>query len=148
MYVFHTRKPNRKGFTLVELLVVILVLAILMAVALPLYLGAVSDSQKKTCRANMQTIANACQAYRTRSATHAYPAALADLTTDANADLQALPSCPANAGSYLYTVDSTTNQIGIACPGHGSAPDLTAASGSASASGSDHGVFIPGKDSD
>ena len=53
------RNRNRKGFTLIELLIVILVLAILMAVALPLYLGAVADSQLKTCRANMQTIANA-----------------------------------------------------------------------------------------
>jgi len=57
-------RRNRKGFTLIELLVVVLILSILMAVALPLYLSAVADSQKKTCRANMQTIANAVQAAR------------------------------------------------------------------------------------
>src|SRR5215468_8161298 len=57
------RKLNKKsGFTLIELLVVVLILAILMAVALPLYLNAVADSSRKTCRANMQTIANAVQA--------------------------------------------------------------------------------------
>ena len=59
------RKLNLKkksGFTLIELLVVVLILAILMAVALPLYLSAVADSQRKTCRANLQTIANAEQA--------------------------------------------------------------------------------------
>ena len=44
-------RRNRKGFTLIELLVVVLILAILMAVAMPLYLSAVADSQKKTCRA-------------------------------------------------------------------------------------------------
>lgn len=148
MYPLHIRKPNRKGFTLVELLVVILILAILMAVALPLYLGAVADSQKKTCRANMQTIANACQAYRTRSATHEYPAQLSDLVGQPDSDLQALPKCPSNAGDYLYAVDANTNQIAIACPGHGSA-DPTQASGSASATGgNDHGQFVPGKDSD
>ena len=58
---------NRKGFTLIELLVVVLILSILMAVALPLYLSAVSDSQRKTCRANMQTIANAVQAARVKN---------------------------------------------------------------------------------
>lgn len=145
MHPLHNRKPNRKGFTLVELLVVILILAILMAVALPLYLGAVSDSQKKTCRANMQTIANACQAYRTRSATHEYPAQLSDLI-GAGQDLQALPKCPSNSGDYLYAKNN--NQIAIACPGHGAA-DPTQPSGSASGNGgNDHGQFVPGKDAD
>ena len=54
---------KRSGFTLIELLVVILILAILMAIALPLYLRAVKDSERQTCRSNMQTIAIACQAY-------------------------------------------------------------------------------------
>jgi type IV pilus assembly protein PilA len=52
----------RKGFSLIELLVVVLILSILMSVALPLYMSAVADSQKKTCRATMQTIANAVAA--------------------------------------------------------------------------------------
>ena len=54
-----TSRRNKKGFTLVELLVVVLILATLLAVALPLYLSSVADSSKKTCRANMQSIANA-----------------------------------------------------------------------------------------
>src|SRR5512135_905452 len=77
--ITHSRKERRihmkrnKGFTLIELLVVILILAVLMAIALPLYLRAVKDSEKQTCRSNMQTIANALQAYRVRSASHLYP---------------------------------------------------------------------------
>src|SRR5436190_23809423 len=60
-------RRKRGGFTLIELLVVVLILAILMAVALPAYLSAVADSSKKTCRANMQTVANAVQAARTQA---------------------------------------------------------------------------------
>ena len=41
------RDRKRRAFTLIELLIVILVLAILMAVALPLYLAAVSDLASK-----------------------------------------------------------------------------------------------------
>ena len=67
MYRFRTRKANR-AFTLVELLVVVLILAILMAVALPLYLGAIRNSEKGAARANMQTIANANQSYRLQNA--------------------------------------------------------------------------------
>src|SRR5436305_5955120 len=59
-------RSRRPGFTLIELLIVVLILAILMAVALPLYLSAVADSEKKTCRANMQTIPNAVQAAKAK----------------------------------------------------------------------------------
>ena len=51
----------RRGFTLIELLVVVLILSILMSIALPLYLSAEADSEKKTCRSNLQTIAKCCR---------------------------------------------------------------------------------------
>ena len=88
-----TRK--RRGFTLIELLVVVLILSILMAVALPLYLSAVSDSQRKVCRANMQTIANAVQASRVRTNAANYGALITGGVTVANLpDLNAVPQCP------------------------------------------------------
>ena len=101
---------KRSGFTLIELLVVILILAILMAIALPLYLRAVRDSQRQTCRSNMQTIANAEQAYRVRSSGHVYaddPATFVGLLTT-DGDLQAMPRCPSDSGddpANDYTVD-------------------------------------------
>jgi type IV pilus assembly protein PilA len=112
------------GFTLIELLVVILILAILMAIALPLYLRAVSDSEKQTCRANMQTIAAAEQAHKVRSATHTYTE---DLSASADAgtlcgeskDLLSLPRCPNDQDSttldYTATIDADTGQITIKC---------------------------------
>ena len=131
-----SRNRNRKGFTLIELLIVILVLAILMAVALPLYLSAIADSQKKTCRANMQTIANAEQAYKTSSAGHVYTTNLADL----DPNLGATPICP-SAGAYSVTLSTgaSTANNGAAVPDGG----LVVA---CSATG--HGVFAPGIDSE
>src|ERR1700704_5967258 len=99
------RKPNRKrAFTLIELLIVILILSILMAVALPLYLAAVSDAQVKTCRSNMQTIANAEAAYKTQSTTHVYTTTLTALNTN----LGAVPTCP-SAGAYAVVISDGTN---------------------------------------
>src|SRR5690349_19797068 len=99
---------TRKGFTLIELLVVVLILAILMAVALPLYLSAVADSQKKTCRANMQTIANAVQAARVKSVAADYTAYAGAVTTTLEPDLQSVPICP-NGGSYSILTTGTCN---------------------------------------
>jgi type IV pilus assembly protein PilA len=71
-----------------------------MAVAMPLYLSAVADAQKKTCRANMQTIANAVQAARIKSGASDYSALITGGVTVANLpDLLAVPVCP-NSGTY------------------------------------------------
>ena len=102
---------NRKGFTLIELLVVVLILAILMAVAMPLYLSAVADSQKKTCRANMQTIANAVQAARVKSGASDFTTLIAGGVNTGNLpDLTAAPACPV-AGNTAYTLTAGTGGV-------------------------------------
>ena len=84
-------RRNRRGFTLIELLVVVLILAVLMAVSIPLYLSAVADSQKKTCRANMQTIANAVQAARVKNNSADYSSFVAAVSTTLEPDLSRFP---------------------------------------------------------
>jgi prepilin-type N-terminal cleavage/methylation domain-containing protein len=117
------RTRNRRGFTLIELLVVVLILSILMAVALPLYLSAVADSQKKVCRANMQTIANAVQASRVRTNAADYGSLISGGVTTSNLpDLNAVPVCP-SAGTYGLaqgnTSDNTTFKVSCTAAGHG-----------------------------
>ena len=102
-------KKNKRGFTLIELLVTVLILAILMAIALPLYLSAIADSERKTCRANLQTIANAEMAYRVRTRT-GFTATISDL----DGDLLATPVCP-NQGTYSVTVGTPTNSFTVNC---------------------------------
>ena len=123
-------RKGRRGFTLIELLVVVLILAVLMAVSIPLYLSAVADSQKKTCRSNMQTIANAVQAGRVKGQLTDYSSFVGSVSTTLEADLQAIPVCP-TAG--IYTIANGTS---------GSASTFKVI---CSASG--HGSFEPGVDS-
>ena len=107
--MLHMKKRARRGFTLIELLVVVLILAILMAVALPLYLSAVADSEKKTCRANMQTIATTIQARRVKDRTADYAFAIGQpVGPGVEPDLQATPICP-NAGTYTVENGTTGN---------------------------------------
>jgi type IV pilus assembly protein PilA len=125
---------KRKGFTLIELLIVILVLAILMAVALPLYLAAVADSQVKTCRSNMQTIANAEAAFKTKDTAHNYTTDLTAL----DSNLGSTPVCP-SGGTYAVEIagagGGTSN--GKAVPAGGIIISCTATG---------HGTFAPGID--
>jgi prepilin-type N-terminal cleavage/methylation domain-containing protein len=110
-----------RGFTLIELLVVILILAILTAVALPLYLSAVSNAQKRTCQANMQTIANAVQAARVENNGANYAAFIGNTVNATNEpDLQSTPVCP-TGGTYTIangsSGDNTTFEV--KCTNHG-----------------------------
>jgi type IV pilus assembly protein PilA len=126
---------SHTGFTLIELLIVILVLAVLMAVALPLYLAAITDSEVKTCRANMQTISNAETAWKTSDPSHTYTTTLTNL----DPNLGATPICP-SGGTYSVTISNGTS---IANNG-GTVPSgglLVACSVTG------HGVFAPGIDS-
>src|SRR5579871_4294238 len=118
---------TRKAFTLIELLVVVLILAILMAVALPLYLSAVADSQKKTCRANLQTIANSVQAARVKAQLQDYTTLYSsNVATDIAKypDLQVVPLCP-NGGIYSIEAGARPGNFKVTCTttpdvGHGS----------------------------
>ena len=87
-------RRKRRGFTLIELLVVVLILAVLMAVSIPLYLSAVADSQEKTCRANMQTIANTVQAAKVKGGQADYSSFVGSVTTTLEPDLNGVPVCP------------------------------------------------------
>lgn len=49
-------KKNNKGFTLVELMVVVVILAVLVAIAVPIYNNITGDAQKRACHANLRTI--------------------------------------------------------------------------------------------
>ena len=109
------RNKRKKGFTLIELLVVVLILAILMAVALPLYLNSIQNSERRTCRANLQSIGNAYQAQRV--ATRG-PVPAAGAVAIANApDLLAVPVCP-TGGAYSIAA-GTTGSFAVVCANHG-----------------------------
>lgn len=50
---------KRKGFTLIELIVVIAILAILAAIAIPTFLGTLANARRKTDAASARVIASA-----------------------------------------------------------------------------------------
>ena len=59
------KRPAREaGFTLVELMVVVLMIGILVALAIPLFNSAVGNAKTKTCYANLRTMDGIVQQWK------------------------------------------------------------------------------------
>lgn len=52
----HNMIKNRKGFSLVELMIVVVIMGILIAVAIPLYGAITKNAERRTCQDNQRTI--------------------------------------------------------------------------------------------
>lgn len=50
------KKLSKKGFSLVELMIVVVILGILIAVAIPVYDAIVENAREKTCKSNQQEV--------------------------------------------------------------------------------------------
>ena len=47
---------NKKGFSLVELMIVVVIMGILIAVAIPLYGAVTANAEKRTCQSNLENM--------------------------------------------------------------------------------------------
>jgi len=67
------KQRKMRGFTLVELLIVLLILGILIGLAVPRYLTALEQSRETTFCANVRSIISAMETYRMNQGTMEYP---------------------------------------------------------------------------
>ena len=113
-------KKRNQGFTLVEIMIVVAIIAILAAVAIPNFIKYRADARKQTCVANMKQLQTAAESWRTSTGNATGVPALADLvgteTTKYIRKPAAQFTCPEGGD---YTITSENNVIKVTC-GHGS----------------------------
>ncbi len=104
-------KNLRKGFTLVEIMIVVLIIGVLMAIAIPNFLNARTTAQTKACVANLKQIQSATEQNLMQGAKIE---AISDLVGDSK-PLKATPVCPA---SGTYTIGTSTTNPTCSVSGH------------------------------
>jgi type II secretion system protein G len=122
------RLSTKRAFTLVELLIVIIIIAVLAAIAIPKFANSSQRSKDAALHADLKLYRNAIELYK--ADTGAYPATLADLAATtapangvdsvtgaskaiASADwkgpyLQAIETDPENGNAFTYSVTAGT----------------------------------------
>jgi len=101
---------RRKGFTLIEVLIVIVVIAVLASIVIPRLLGAGRQAKEASLRAHLQELRNSIGLFQSHTGT--YPAALADIMGNAapvsglSVTAQVIPINASDyKGPYLTTAD-------------------------------------------
>ena len=110
----------RRGFTLVELLIVIIIIAVLAAVAIPKFASSSQRSKEGSLKSNLKIVRNAVEMFR--ADTGLTPATLADLKATTaptqaynNATTPALVSIPSGSfrGPYIQDVPADPVSGGV-----------------------------------
>jgi prepilin-type N-terminal cleavage/methylation domain-containing protein len=107
-------KNKRKGFTLVEIMIVVLIIGILLAIAIPNFIKARQNSRLQTIVANLRQIENAkeqCAMDKGLANGATTGCAQADLTDATNGYMKAWPAGPV-PGTYVVNAIGSAPTFG------------------------------------
>lgn len=100
----------RSGFTLIEMMIVIVVIAILIGVLLPQFRGTQDEAAIQRARSELRTLATAIESYYIHNS-NTLPTALSNLTSATPRIVTTIPDDPFRSGSNDYTYYKDTNGV-------------------------------------
>jgi len=125
------KKQMKKGFTLVEIMIVVAIIAILAAVAIPNFIRYRNDSRTAACIANMKQLQTAAESYLTKHPGAA--PAVSDLCgTGEDKYIKNELTCPKDGKAYSITLDN--GAIKVTC-GSGDSEHVLPGEGAATGGG-------------
>ncbi|MBT8066136.1 MAG: prepilin-type N-terminal cleavage/methylation domain-containing protein [Gammaproteobacteria bacterium] len=106
---------NQEGFTLVELLIVVIILAILAAIIVPQFSAATDDAKQSAYDTNIANLRSAIDLYRQQH--NAYPGFATALGASCNAGAAVTVGAPGE-DAFIAQLKNYTNAAGQACTGY------------------------------
>ena len=107
-------RKNKKGFTLAELLIVVAIIAVLVAIAVPLFVGAVDKAEENVFHANMRSARSLAakeillnsDAYAKGTGTDGKKVwyVIAEVDAEGNIKIKQFDSAPTDSSNYETTL--------------------------------------------
>lgn len=135
---------HRQGFTLIEMMIVIAVIAILIGMLLPSFRGTQDEAAEQRARAELRTLATAIESYYIHNS-NALPTSLSALITASPRIVSAIPDDPFRSGSTDYSYARDTNNVYYVVWSYGRdrAADITGADTDGTLAGTnDDDIFV------
>ena len=109
-----------QGFTLVEIMIVVAIIAILAAVAIPSFITYRDDARKQSCIANMHQLQTAGESWLTKNPGTAAPTVENLCGPEQGKYLKKTPTCPTDGSSYTIAIEQGAIKVtcGHAADGH------------------------------
>ena len=113
---------SQRGFTLIEMMIVVAIIAILVSILVPNFIRARAQAQTAACEANLKEIATALELYETDNEKYPASGTVNASNTDLQPYLKQTPVDPAAGPGQYYTFTvtgggSSTATYTIVCPG-------------------------------